>query len=521
MKRQTNTNEFKQPKSNQSPHSRTRTRSNLLNPLAMMNIARRSTSRTRIHFRHNTHIHIGRSTQPPSLLFAHLTSLAPQSRTHVHSAPTTAAAATAAVASEIASDCAAASYRDTRKVIESTDSVTKVMTTVAVDRGIPVDLYHEIHGNGKHKVLFITGWAGSCDNWRFQTEFFGRHGDFEVCIYENRGSGFSSSPPKNYSMQDMAKDAVDLMNQLGWSSAHVVGVSMGGMIAQELALLVPARIKSLTLASTCSARAMPPMKHIPWLISSFTKIVLGIEKVKNLMPFFLYSQRWLNLPAPANSGFTSNLDYMLKFHGGRIDSRPPQSFSSALRQLSGIISFRISSARLDELKNYFLRSSIPAMVIHGTEDALVHLRSSWDLARMLGARLVVFEGRGHALNHEDTELFNRLLLRHFYTAILPSSNATSGSGLGMVEEAARRAGWWLTEGEFRAKAAMERMRNQMLGFREWLISFFCQKVDLLASKVEIEWLPPAITAVPREDSSLRDTASSSKESGRMDGSDMK
>ncbi|KAJ3264080.1 hypothetical protein HDU77_009378 [Chytriomyces hyalinus] len=518
MKRQTNTNELKQPKSNQPPHSHTRTRSSLLNPLAMINIARRSTSRTRIHFRHNTHIHIGRSTQPPSLLFAHLTSLAPQSRTHVHSAPTT---TTAAAASEIAADCAAASYRDTRKVIESTDSVTKVMTTVAVDRGIPVDLYHEIHGNGKHKVLFITGWAGSCDNWRFQTEFFGRHGDFEVCIYENRGSGFSSSPPKNYSMQDMAKDAVDLMNQLGWSSAHVVGVSMGGMIAQELALLAPARIKSLTLASTCSARAMPPMKHIPWLISSFTKIALGIEKVKNLMPFFLYSQRWLNLPAPANSGFTSNLDYMLKFHGGRIDSRPPQSFSSALRQLSGIISFRISSARLDELKNYFLRSSIPAMVIHGTEDALVHLRSSWDLARMLGARLVVFEGRGHALNHEDTELFNRLLLRHFYTAILPSSNATSGSGLGMVEEAARRAGWWLTEGEFRAKAAMERMRNQMLGFREWLISFFCQKVDLLASKVEIEWLPPAITAAPREDSSLRDTASSSKESGRMDGSDMK
>ncbi|KAI8833593.1 hypothetical protein BJ741DRAFT_579465 [Chytriomyces cf. hyalinus JEL632] len=194
-------------------------------------------------------------------------------------------------------------------------------TTVAVDRGIPVDLYHEIHGNGKHKVLFITGWAGSCDNWRFQTEFFGRHG--------------------------------------------------------------------------------------------------------------------------TRAGFTSNLDYMLKFHGGRIDSRPPQSFSSALRQLSGIISFRISSARLDEPKIYFLRSSIPAMVIHGTEDALVHLRSSWDLARMLGARLV-FEGR-HALNHEDTELFNRLLLRHFYTAILPSSNVTSGSGLVRVEEAARRAGWWLTE----------------------------------------------------------------------------
>ncbi|KAI8616693.1 Alpha/Beta hydrolase protein [Chytriomyces sp. MP71] len=437
--------------------------------------------------------HVGRSAaQTQSRILAHLQSLS----TNANSIAATATSADHLAAIEAEHNHAA--YCESRRIMEQTEHVTKVMTKVAQDRGTPVDLYHEIHGHGKHKVLFITGWAGSCDNWRFQTEFFGKHGDFEVCIYENRGSGFSSSPPKDYSMKDMAKDAVDLMNQLGWTSAHVVGVSMGGMIAQELALLAPERIKSLTLASTCSARTLPPMKHIPWLISSFTKIALGLEKVKNLMPHFLYSQRWLNLPAPTNSGFTSNLDYMLKFHGGRIDSRPPQSFSSALRQLAGILHFRISAESLNQLKATFLRSRIPAMVVHGTDDALVHLRSSWDLARMLGARLVVFEGRGHALNHEDIELFNRLLLRHFYTAILPAH------GRGMVEEAARRAGWWLSsnmeEGERRAKAMVERMRRQMVGVREWLFSLLFRGVEswgaAAASIVEVEWLPPVVA--PKE-----------------------
>ncbi|ORY46824.1 alpha/beta-hydrolase [Rhizoclosmatium globosum] len=384
-------------------------------------------------------------------------------------------------------------YLQQRRILHQDEYVTKVLTTVAQSRGAPVDLYHELHGHGSHKVLFITGWAGSCDNWRFQTEFFGRHGDFEVCIYENRGSGFSSTPDSGFEMRDMALDAVELLDQLGWEKAHVVGVSMGGMIAQELALLAPSRVDSLTLTSTTASRALPPMKHIPWLFSSFTKILLGLAKPKNLMPFFLYSRRWLNLPAPENSGYTSNLEYMLGFHGGRIDSRPPQSFISAIKQMRGMLAFNISKERLMDLKNYFLRSKIPAMVVHGTEDALVHLRTSWNLAKMLGARLVVFEGRGHALNHEDIELFNRLLLRHFYTAILGAPRRV---------EAEARAGWWLTAGagvvdnmEQRAMAMVKKATRQMVGFSEWLWSFFFTRVEGKPG-MEVEWLPPVVTAAP-------------------------
>ncbi|KAI9208546.1 Alpha/Beta hydrolase protein [Polychytrium aggregatum] len=306
----------------------------------------------------------------------------------------------------------------------------KGKTRVGFDRGQPVDIYHEIHGYGEHKVLFITGWAGSCDNWKFQTEYFGRHGDFQVCIYENRGSGFSSAPLKRYRMADMAHDAKELIQHLGWKNVHVVGVSMGGMIAQELALMMPDRVRSLCLASTHAGRAFPPAKYAPMVMSTLAKIALGLEEMKQNVPKMLYSHNWLYSPAPPETGYDTNLEYIQKFHDGRIDERPPQSIAAAFAQFTGILRHYVSAARLRVLAERFEKYSIPAMVVHGTEDCLVHLKNAYDLASNLRARLVVFEGRGHAMNHEDIDTFNSLLLRHFYTAIL-----------GKECEAASRAGW--------------------------------------------------------------------------------
>ncbi|KAJ3178378.1 hypothetical protein HK101_010138 [Irineochytrium annulatum] len=282
------------------------------------------------------------------------------------------------------------------------------------------------------------GWAGSCENWKFQTDYFGRHGDFQVCIYENRGSGYSSAPSRDYRMTDMARDAVDLLKHLQWKdNVHVVGVSMGGMIAQELALMEPDRIASLTLASTSAGNALPPWRNWGWLTTTLTKIALGLADVKDKIPHILYSRRWLDAPAPSGTGYKSNLEYMLKFHGNRVDDRPPQSVLAACAQLWGIIRHHVSPDRLTLLRNRLLSTSIPSMVVHGTEDVLVHCRTAWHLSRDLGARLVMFEGRGHALNHEDTDGFNRLLLKHFYRAILGERRAGEAVGApsGLIEGA--------------------------------------------------------------------------------------
>ncbi|KAJ1336711.1 hypothetical protein BSLG_007030 [Batrachochytrium salamandrivorans] len=270
--------------------------------------------------------------------------------------------------------------------LPSSNPMAGQLCRVGVSRGQPVHLYHEVHGTGKHKVLFITGWAGSCDNWRFQTDFFGKHGDFEVCIYENRGSGLSSAPFSKYRMVDMANDA------------RTYFFIWGGMIAQELALLLPNTLSSLFLASTHAGMALPP--------------------------------KWLENSAPIGSGCKTNFDYMLKFHSGRVESRPPQSFRAAIAQLWGICRHSVSQERLTELRSHLQATSIPAMVVHGTEDCLVHSRNAYQLSKQIGAQLVLFEGRGHAMNHEDIVLFNALLLRHFYTAIS-----------GDQEQAATLSGW--------------------------------------------------------------------------------
>ncbi|KAI8807555.1 Alpha/Beta hydrolase protein [Cladochytrium replicatum] len=289
----------------------------------------------------------------------------------------------------------------------------------------PIDLYHELHGSGKHKLLFITGWAGSCDNWKYQTEYFGSLKDFQVCIYENRGSGHTTAPTWKYRMSDMAQDAHDLLQHLGWNKCHVVGVSMGGMIAQELAERFPKRVESLVLASTHSGFGGPPMKEASGLLKTFGRVALGLDDLGHKVPLMLYSKNWLNAPSVKEGNALTNYQEILMFHEGRKSDRPPQSIRAAAAQFWGIIRHHVSTSRLRSLGQFLSSSSIPALVIHGTEDVLVHLRNAFDLAQNLSARLVIFEGRGHSMNHEDVNTFNELLLKHFQSAIKHAHNRAS------------------------------------------------------------------------------------------------
>ncbi|KAJ3112586.1 hypothetical protein HDU96_004401 [Phlyctochytrium bullatum] len=380
-----------------------------------------------------------------------------------------------------------------RAALRTTGSsiVQRLKTRVGESRGNPVDIYHEIHGRGKHKILFITGWAGSCDNWKFQTDFFGSHPDFQVCIYENRGSGFSSSPPRDYRMSDMARDAAELLHTLRWDRVHVVGVSMGGMIAQELALLLPpARIGSLTLASTSAGRSLPPAKHMPWVAAALARVALGMAEVKDVIGHLLYSREWLEAPAPRGSGLRSNLEYMKKFHGGRTDSRPPQSITSAIAQLLGIIQHHVSPTRLRLLRSR-LAAAAPALVVHGTEDVLVHLKSAWRLSRELGARLVVFEGRGHALNHEDREGFNGVLLRHFVEAVEGGGKTgrarvevVGSDGVAKEAEEVPEGVVGVADGGDRAMVDAEVLRKL------YSLAAIPRNVPLLEGLARLEWVPP-------------------------------
>lgn len=120
------------------------------------------------------------------------------------------------------------------------------MPTVQVN-GIAIN--YEVHGEGEPLVL-INGLADDLTSWAYQLEDFSQH--YKTIVFDNRGIGGSAMPPGEYTTQQMAADAKGLLDALEIDRAHVLGVSMGGMIAQEFALAYPERVNKLLLCCTCS-----------------------------------------------------------------------------------------------------------------------------------------------------------------------------------------------------------------------------------------------------------------------------
>ena len=111
-----------------------------------------------------------------------------------------------------------------------------------------VELYYEEHGRGVPVVL-IHGLAGDCGAWKAQVEVMKK--EFRVLAFDNRGAGRSSAPDYPYTSRRFADDTVGLMDAVGIREpAHVIGRSMGGAIAQEIALGYPDRVRSMIITAS-------------------------------------------------------------------------------------------------------------------------------------------------------------------------------------------------------------------------------------------------------------------------------
>ena len=110
-----------------------------------------------------------------------------------------------------------------------------------------IELHYEESGSGD-PLLMIMGFGGDHQAWAFQVPAFAE--GYRVITFDNRGAGQSEGPDVAYSTRMMADDAVGLLDVLRIERAHVLGVSMGGMIAQEVALNHPRRVRSLQLHCT-------------------------------------------------------------------------------------------------------------------------------------------------------------------------------------------------------------------------------------------------------------------------------
>src|SRR4030042_6341962 len=116
---------------------------------------------------------------------------------------------------------------------------------IATANGIQIN--YKVEGQGDPLVM-IMGLGSPRGGWSSQAPFFKKY--FQVVIFDNRGVGKSEKPEGPYSTRMMADDAIKLMDHLGIKKARVLGASMGGMIAQELAINYPERVSKLVLACT-------------------------------------------------------------------------------------------------------------------------------------------------------------------------------------------------------------------------------------------------------------------------------
>jgi len=270
---------------------------------------------------------------------------------------------------------------------------------VGKSRGTPFNLYYDLHGNAESpvKLLFIMGFATASSAWKMQVDHFSKDGKYQLCVFDNRGVGKSTDiSPGRFKTTDMAQDAAELIDHLGWTEYHLIGVSMGGMIAQELTFLHQDRVLSLTLSCTHAGgkHSGAPFAGVKKLLSLMRE--QDLLKKCDLALEVLYSDAYL-----ANETTKSEL---VEWWLHRARTEPALQLRFYFSQLLAPITHHVSQDRLLKLKE----SQLPILVMTGTNDLLVKHENSFDLKEILDPKIfLVFDGAGHGINVECREQWNK------------------------------------------------------------------------------------------------------------------
>lgn len=236
-------------------------------------------------------------------------------------------------------------------------------------------------------VLMIQGLGADKHGWDMQRYLFSLR--YRVIALDNRGAGRSDKPFGHYSLEQMAADAISVLDACGVDSAHVIGASMGGAIAQIVAVAHPERVRSLTLVCT-ACRNHPWRRELleSWadraseggmgaMAGEAARWVIGPRSFRRLLPTF----GWL---------------------GPLALGRPSHAFVAQVRAI-----LNTDESLADELANV----TVPALVVVGNQDILTPRGDSEELhERLPNAELVVISGAAHGLMVEHASTFNRVLL---------------------------------------------------------------------------------------------------------------
>ncbi|OOG00074.1 hypothetical protein ASPCADRAFT_126947 [Aspergillus carbonarius ITEM 5010] len=290
-------------------------------------------------------------------------------------------------------------------------------------RGGPLNMNYEIHGTGPVKLVWVMGLNGSLKDWKRQTKYFGhQHASRYSClIFDNRGVGRSDKPVCYYSTSEMAQDAVDLVAALGWidlsalpkRSIHVIGASMGGMIAQEIGMLIPDRLLSLTLCCTAPrvVRTGPFFENLRQRASMFIPRHVDVELERIAKSTFaddFLAQPDTEYEDPAMNFPTKRDRFAAAMLQKRADTEA-HTKKGFLMQIVACYFHQKSAEQLKSLGDQVGRERI--FVCHGTKDLMLTFRHGEIIREEIGEGIEwkVFEGSGHMLGWEREQELNKML----------------------------------------------------------------------------------------------------------------
>ena len=249
-------------------------------------------------------------------------------------------------------------------------------------------MYYERHGARGEALVFVHGYTGDVSDWSHQIAGFAP--THRVLVMDHRGHGRSGTPCErnSYTVERMADDVEALADRVGFERYHLIGHSMGGMVAQEIALRSGERLLSLTLEDTAHDFAIGRSELVRGLFDARLRLAeeQGMEAVARLPapprpphhPRERFAQEQARLARMAVDGFAGAWQALCRWPG-------TESRAHAIRT--------------------------PTLVIHGELDAMLIPGSRWLAEAIPGARLEVVPEAGHSPQLERPELFNAALAR--------------------------------------------------------------------------------------------------------------
>ncbi|XP_024012346.1 uncharacterized protein LOC18017058 [Eutrema salsugineum] len=288
-----------------------------------------------------------------------------------------------------------------------------------------VKIFYRTYGHGPSKALLIIGLAGTHESWGPQIKGLtgtekpneedegivsddSRIGEgIEVCAFDNRGMGRSSVPThkSEYTTTIMANDSINLLDHLGWERAHIIGHSMGAMIACKLAAMVPERVLSLALLNVTGGgfECFPKLDRLTLYIAVRFWMAKTPEQRAKVDLDTHYSQDYLE----ERVGTDRRRDVLYQQYVKGISETGMQSKHGFDGQLNACWLHKLTKPEIERIRS----AGFLVSVIHGRHDVIAQICYARRLAQKLFpvARMVDLHG-GHLVSHERTEEVNKALI---------------------------------------------------------------------------------------------------------------